>query len=70
MSIDLTAAQAASVAVLAEREGGVMLHQLADSDAHAEPRDIYATPWGTNHGYRIATDGNSVAIDETLPASH
>jgi hypothetical protein len=63
MSIELTAPQARAVAELATPEGGVTLHQLAQGS------DIYATPRGMSHGYRIAEDGELTPIGETLPAA-
>jgi hypothetical protein len=67
MSVKLTSAQARTVAELAEREGGVSLHQLAD-DSESSHRDVYATGLGATSGYRIAPDGSLSRIGETLPA--
>ena len=68
MSVDLTAAQARAVAELAEREGSVVLHQLAPGERGAASGDVYATPHGSAAGYRVSVDGAVAAIGETLPA--
>ena len=69
MSVELTAAQAHTIADLAEREGAMALHQLDSEHTSARGLDVYATPHGTNHGYRISADGEPYAIDKTLPAA-
>ena len=66
MSVKLTSAQAHAVAELADREGGVALHQLADTESSGHG-DVYATPLGAISGYRIAADGSLSPIGETLP---
>ncbi|NUR78576.1 MAG: hypothetical protein HOQ28_20095 [Thermoleophilia bacterium] len=68
MSIELTAAQARAVAELAEREGSVTLHQIAETPT-THTADVYATPRGTAHGYRITVNGELTPIGETLPAT-
>ena len=64
--IDVTQAQAAALARLTAEEGQVSLHQLVGPE-HT-PGDIYATPHGSVHGFRIAVDGTISRIGETLPA--
>jgi hypothetical protein len=66
MSVKLTPAQVHAVAELADREGGVALHQLAEGESSG-PGDVYATPLGAISGYRIAPDGSLSRIGETLP---
>ena len=66
-NIQITHAQATALASLAEREGPLALHQIAAAK-HAEPSDLYATPRGSAHGYRISVDGTLSEIGETLPA--
>lgn len=65
--IELTPEQARAVAQLTERQGTIWLHQLAHTEALA-PDDVYVTPQGESHGYRIARDGTLTEIGETLPA--
>ena len=69
MSIELTVEQARALAGLAEREGPVALHQLGPG-GEASTDDVYATPRGSTMGFRIAVDGTTDAIGETLPAAH
>jgi hypothetical protein len=67
--IELTAAQALALADLAHREGTLILHQLAHTQPAHHPEAVYATPHGTNRGYRISRDGQVAEIGETLPAA-
>ena len=60
--IEISAAQAAALARLAETHGAVAIHQVAPTG------DVYATPHGKRAGYRIAADGAISEIGETLPA--
>jgi len=66
--IELTPAQARALAELTAREGVVWLHQLAHTDPQGADEDVYATPHGTKQGYRIARDGVTSEIGETLPS--
>lgn len=66
MTVELTAAQFCAIAALAEREDGVMLHQLAET-TRAQLVDVCATPRGTARGFRVAKDGELTPIGETLP---
>lgn len=68
MSIELTPAQARALAELAARESGVVLHQLVAGDQAVGDADVYVTPRGSSHGYRIAADGEVSSMGETLPA--
>ena len=65
--IELSPAQAAAVAMLAQREGGLVLHQIGHA-RDANPDDVYATPVGAANGFRISRDGSVAEIGETLPA--
>lgn len=65
--IELTPAQARSLADLAERRGNITLHQLAHGSAPSDG-DVYATPAGTTKGYRIDRDGQVSEMGETLRA--
>lgn len=65
--IELTPAQARSLADLAEREGNMTLHQLTHEPVPSDG-DVYATPAGTTKGYRIDRDGQVSAMGETLRA--
>jgi hypothetical protein len=60
--IEITAAQAASLAELADAHGLVAIHQVAPSG------DVYVTPHGKSAGFRIAADGIVSDIGATLPA--
>jgi hypothetical protein len=60
--IEISAAQAAALARLAEAYGAVAIHQLAPTG------DVYATPHGKTAGYRVAADGEISEMGETLPA--
>jgi hypothetical protein len=66
MSVELTPAQARALSDLAVRDGSLILHQLVGEPEHGP--DVYATPVGTSHGYRIAADGTVSSIGHTLPA--
>jgi hypothetical protein len=68
MAIELTPAQARTLAGLAAREGRIVLHQLTHDDPAFAADDVYATPHGTAVGYRIARDGRLSTIGTTLPA--
>jgi hypothetical protein len=68
MSIELTPAQARAVAELAEREGGVTLHQIVETPP-THTADVYVTPRGTANGYRISATGELTPIGHTLPAT-
>jgi len=63
-SIEITHAQAAALAQLAETAGALAIHQLG-----GEAGDVYATPHGSAIGYRVAADGTISEIGETLPAA-
>jgi hypothetical protein len=67
MSVELTLAQARALVDLAARDGSLFLHQLLGDQPEHGP-DVYATPVGTSHGYRIAVDGTVSSIGHTLPA--
>jgi hypothetical protein len=60
--IEITAAQAAALAELADAHGLVAIHQVGPVD------DVYVTPHGSTAGFRIAPDGEVRGIGETLPA--
>jgi hypothetical protein len=60
--IEISAAQATSLAELAETHGLVAIHQVAPSG------DVYVTPHNASAGFRIAADGAVSDIGETLPA--
>jgi hypothetical protein len=60
--IEISAAQAAALATLAERHGLVAIHQVAPSG------DVYVTPHGKAAGVRVAADGAVSDIGQTLPA--
>lgn len=60
--IEITAAQAAALARLADVFGLVAIHQVAPAG------DVYVTPHGDAVGFRIAPDGAVTEIGETLPA--
>jgi hypothetical protein len=62
--IEITPEQAVALARLSESVGAIAIHQLAA--AHGS--DVYATPRGTDHGYRIRADGTVSEMGETLPA--
>lgn len=66
--IELTPAQARALAELTEREGTVLLHQIAHADPHTANEDVYATPHGTKKGYRITREGRISEIGDTLPS--
>jgi hypothetical protein len=69
MIIELTAAQARTLAAFAAREGTVALHQVpAGAESATAAADVYITPHGSKNGFRIAKDGSLSAIGETLPA--
>lgn len=65
--IEITNAQAIALADLSQRMGPLGIHQLTPETATAEPGDIYVTPRGQAHGYRIAPDGTLTEIGDTLP---
>jgi hypothetical protein len=60
--IEITAAQAAALAELADAHGVVAIHQVSPTG------DLYVTPHNTSAGFRIATDGALSEIGQTLPA--
>ena len=60
--VEITAAQAAALAHLADAFGLVAIHQVAPAG------DVYVTPHGDTAGFRIAADGAVSEIGETLPA--
>ena len=68
-AIDLTPQQAEAIAHLTQRLGAVALHQLAPGQRQPNAGDVYATPHGSDSGYRIAVDGTVTPIGHTLPAS-
>jgi len=67
VAVELTPAQARAIAELAEREGVVSLHQLSHDTELAGSADVFATPHGTDRGYRVNADGQLVEIGKTLP---
>lgn len=67
--IDLTHDQAQAIADLTRREGAVALHQLGRDEHARSAGDVYVTPHGSSTGYRIAVDGTTTPIGETLPAA-
>jgi hypothetical protein len=67
--IEITKAQAKTLASLSRWEGPLAIRQLAaDEGTGAAPGDIYVTPRGAASGFRIASDGTMSDIGETLPA--
>jgi hypothetical protein len=60
--IEITAAQASTLAELADAHGLVAIHQVEPAD------DVYVTPHNTSAGFRIDKDGAVSSIGQTLPA--
>ena len=60
--IEISAAQAAALAELADAHGLVAIHQVAPAG------DLYVTPHNSSSGFRIAADGAVSEIGQTLPA--
>jgi hypothetical protein len=67
MTVELTPAQAHAIAALAEREGVLSLHQLSHDAEPAGSTDVFATPHGAEHGYRVDAEGRLTEIGKTLP---
>jgi hypothetical protein len=67
--IDVTAAQAKAIAELAAGAGALALRQLVPNERAVNAGDVYATPHGSDEGYRITVDGATTPIGHTLPAS-
>jgi hypothetical protein len=65
-SIHLTAAQVAALVTVTAGDQTVAVRQLGG--ANGRPGDIYVTAVGASTGVRIAPDGATQPIDETLPA--
>jgi hypothetical protein len=68
MTIEMTAAQARALANFAAEKGVVALHQVARG-TESRSADVYVTPHGSSHGFRIDADGRVSPIGETLPAA-
>jgi hypothetical protein len=68
-NIDVTALQARAIAELAADHGALALHQITPGEGAPHAGDVYATPHGSDSGFRIAVDGATSAIGHTLPAT-
>ena len=66
-TIEITRAQAGTLATLADTEGPLAIRQLTPAEGATHTGDIYATPHGASRGYRIALDGGLSPIGQTLP---
>jgi hypothetical protein len=66
--IEITRAQAKTLASLSEWEGPLAIRQLASGPAGTMPGDIYVTPRGASSGFRIDPEGAMSDIGDTLPA--
>jgi hypothetical protein len=66
--IEITHAQAKTLATLSGWEGPLALHQLPNEQEGAMPGDLYVTPRGASSGFRIDPAGVMSDIGETLPA--
>lgn len=67
--IDVTVAQARAIAELAHDHGALALHRLPPVEGAVNAGDVYATPHGSDSGFRIAVDGTTSEIGHTLPAA-